>query len=179
MKTVIYILIASLAVSRLAADPTMREKITTAIADSDQRSLPPPLTKQTAKPETPPPAPTATPAPEVAATVQLPDFQVTAPLIKNKQQVELLLAKNQIAARQEEKQLKSTEADKVLNNEAYQFGMLAFGSATASARAANARYRLSVMELDQTVLLSTLATGEEDKKELMQLLAKTKGPTPY
>lgn len=156
----------------------MREKITAAIADADQRPQPPPTAKQLIKPR-----PDDTPTPEIAATVQLPDFEVTAPLIKNKQKIELDLAKSQVAMRQEQVRTKATETDKILNNDAFSVQVgpatFAFGSATASNRAMESRYRLGALEVEQTILLTGLTADEKEQKELMRLLSKAKGPTPW
>jgi hypothetical protein len=208
MKTAVTILTLALIAAPLAAEPPMRDKITSVLAESDHHPTPPPTAKQltesktppgtsTAKTEATPPVPPASLAdpkpeplpaplaatPQTEGTVQLPNFPVTAPLIKDKQRIELDLAKSQVAMRQEQAQVKATPVDKVLNRDDFKIeagpATFAFGLASSSARAAEARYRLNVLDVEQTVFLTSLATDEKDEKELMRLLAKTKAPSLY
>ncbi|HET7536603.1 MAG TPA: hypothetical protein VFJ90_09130 [Candidatus Didemnitutus sp.] len=154
MKTPALTMLVGLIACRLAADPTMHEKITAALADSDHATPPPRTAHDFAKAK-------EVKADLVEGTIQLPDFEVTAPLIPNKQKIELQLAKNQVAQRQEEANLVPTVLDRV-------FGM---------GRIASARERLKFLQLQETVILSSLATSEADGKELMRLLAKDRYPT--
>jgi len=178
MKTLAVILVVGLAAPAVVAEPPMRDKITAAIANADQGPQPPPTAKQMVKHHD-----AAQPAAQAEATVQLPDYEVTAPLIRNRQKIELNLAKHEIAVHQEEKQLKATTTDKVLNNDAFSVQVgpatFAFGSATASARASEARRRLAVLDVEQTILLTGLTSTDEEQKKLKNLLGRALGPTLY
>ncbi len=160
MKIVTHSLILGLVASCLAEEPTMREKINVVLEHSDQMTQPPPTAKEMIRTDKKD-ATLATPE----ASVQLPDYEVTAPRIANKQKVELELAKNEVARRQEEANLVPTELSKI-------FGLSGIGLA---------RERLKFLEFQEKILLTSLATAdsEKDRKELLRLLAKDHYPTSH
>ncbi len=178
MKAFPVSLILGLAITCQAAEPTVREQATAVLAQSDQLPKPLPTAKQLTHADKKD-ATLATPEP----MVQLPDYDVTATrsVIPNKAKIELDLAKNAVAVQQEKAQLKATEMDRGLNREDssidFGWGGFAFGYDTAAERAAQARDRLKVLDLEQTIVLTSLATSEKDGKELERLLADLKGPT--
>jgi hypothetical protein len=160
MKTVALVLLLAFAAGRVAADPTMREKITVSLAQPDQSPPPPRTAKQMVKHKD------AEPEIDAEAAVKLPDYDVTAPRVHNKKKIELELAKNDVAMRQEVANLEVTELEKIIGGSA---GRIYF-----------VRQRMKLLDLQETILLTSLATAdsEKDRKELMRLLAKDRYPTP-
>jgi hypothetical protein len=155
MKPLAFALLVALSAGRLAADPSMREKITAKLASPEHSPKPLPTAKQMVKLKD------AEPDIVAEATVKLPDFVVTAPLITQKDKVELKLAKMDVARRQEEANV----------------GPNALSKFVSPSGNAMARERLKLIELQETIILTSLATSEKDAKELWRLLAKDRYPT--
>ncbi|HET7536602.1 MAG TPA: hypothetical protein VFJ90_09125, partial [Candidatus Didemnitutus sp.] len=111
MKPIVLSLIAALTAGLLVAEPTVRDQVTEVLAHSDSKAVPPPTAKEMSQ-RLPPKRGISI----ADSVVTLPDYEVTAPrVIPNQAKIELDLAKNQVAVRQEEAQLKATETDKGLN----------------------------------------------------------------
>lgn len=158
MKPLAFVLLAAVSTGLLAADPTMREKITAKLVSPETSPKPLPTAKQMVKLKD------AAPDVEFEATVKLPDYEVTAPLVTQKQKVELKLARMEVARRQDEANLAPpNELEKIVGG--------------AAGRIAAARERLKFLDMQETIVLTSLATSEEDAKELLRLLAKDRYPT--